>query len=482
MGGGSGGDGLQNCTCEAGYSAADCSAPPCGGAGGGCGEHGTCVRGACVCTRGAWGSTCGATAPCAHGCWGQGSCVRGECVCGAGFSGTDCRYEVYANDTRQPRKLLAQLPAGRHPSPPLPPPPWRANATAAAQDYVPFYNYTGHGYWASASKSRATLPPLRVYDVAVSSSADFHSLSGNAVAGRNAVDGNEATSWSSSNLACRSQGGCLEWLVLDLGAVQAIGALRCSAHVSGAEDLVTEVIYSASHDNATWSAVLPVYRGADVLPYYGLEAELRPSVRARFLRVSLRRAAVANGSTPAYFKRVLVKEFSAWGPDGPFGALPPAATITGARRSLASLFGINSIWGFFSDVYADRHRPGWGSSLSRHFSVLQVHSMVPASSLLLAWHLPVLACVALACLLACAVHPWRFASDHTNTLRIDNTLVQVPGASRMPRTRATTTTCYGTRRRPASRLTSMRWRARAAHTHNGGSTGTGSTVAGGPLA
>ena len=152
--------------------------------------------------------------------------------------------------------------------------------------------------------------------------------------------------------------------------------------MSGAADLVQEVTYSVSTDNTTWAALLPTQRGEQALPYFGLEAELRPSVRARFVRIAQRRAHVPAGTAPAYLSRVLVKELSLWGTHGPFGPLPRAADGDNSiRKSIGALLGINSIWGFFSDVYADRQRPGWGTSCTRPCRrILGPHSTIHASA------------------------------------------------------------------------------------------------------
>ena len=60
-----------------------------------CGEHGTCVDGACVCTDGYTGDFCDVPGPCTGvDCGEHGTCVDGACVCDAGFEGDTCEVDV----------------------------------------------------------------------------------------------------------------------------------------------------------------------------------------------------------------------------------------------------------------------------------------------------------------------------------------------------------------------------------------------------
>ena len=169
------------CTCVDGYTGSDCSIPGCGSAGCGLAAHGTCVRGSCVCAPGAWGPGCNKSTPCLRDCWGHGTCLRGLCSCDAGFGGGDCRYMVYTNSS-EPRNLVAW--GSPYKPPPPPPLAWRGHVAAAVAGYNSSFAYTGNGHWATskAASSKTTLPPLESYAVHVSSTADFFSLSGGAVA------------------------------------------------------------------------------------------------------------------------------------------------------------------------------------------------------------------------------------------------------------------------------------------------------------
>ena len=80
--------GNGTCTCQTGYSGADCSVTCPGGPT--CSGHGTCSNGTCACQAGYSGSSCSVTCPGGPTCSGHGTCSNGTCTCQAGYSGSDC--------------------------------------------------------------------------------------------------------------------------------------------------------------------------------------------------------------------------------------------------------------------------------------------------------------------------------------------------------------------------------------------------------
>ena len=78
---------VRQCKCDAGWGGEDCSERVCPAPG--CGEHGVCIDGACLCASGFDGPTC-AIALCPSGCSGHGECDGLRCQCDDGWGGEDC--------------------------------------------------------------------------------------------------------------------------------------------------------------------------------------------------------------------------------------------------------------------------------------------------------------------------------------------------------------------------------------------------------
>ena len=89
---------LFSCSCDSGYTGADCSLPDCS-AFGGCKNNGTCVAGGqCQCLPGFHGSDCSLRS-CPNDCgWTHGYCdtEAGVCHCKPGFTGADCSERTCA--------------------------------------------------------------------------------------------------------------------------------------------------------------------------------------------------------------------------------------------------------------------------------------------------------------------------------------------------------------------------------------------------
>ena len=62
---------------------------------------------------------------------------------------------------------------------------------------------------------------------------------------------------------------------------------------------------------------------------------------------------------PGVISQLVVKELWVWGPDGPFGGLPPKLA-TPKAKGLASMLGVNAIWGFGTNGYSENSEPGNG--------------------------------------------------------------------------------------------------------------------------
>eukprot|EP00753_Platysulcus_tardus_P007894 PLAT15521.1.p1 GENE.PLAT15521.1~~PLAT15521.1.p1 ORF type:complete len:836 (+),score=438.77 PLAT15521.1:38-2545(+) len=61
----------------------------------GCGGHGECRHGVCMCQRGWTGADCTARFSCPRDCSGHGQCIaNGFCACASGFAGRDCSQAV----------------------------------------------------------------------------------------------------------------------------------------------------------------------------------------------------------------------------------------------------------------------------------------------------------------------------------------------------------------------------------------------------
>jgi hypothetical protein len=366
--------GSLRCDCEVGFFGDDCSGVACGVAN--CSNRGTCVAGTCLCDPGNWGADCSQWGSCAAGCWGNGECVEGRCRCEDGFEGVDCRFGSFRNHTRPTLDLRA------YPFVPPNDPAFvddtekcggvsigacsaddlRDNPNPFVAQWNPAWS-APHSHWATSSSFASTLPSLPLTAATASSLDVEHPM-------ENAVDGSDDTFWKSAGPDCTiAEGGddtgCVEYIVVDLGVVQEIGALRCLSFFSGVDNLVAESTWEYSDtvgdgafDDGEWTVLLPPYRGGKGSPYYGLEVEFpAPLPRFRYLRFSQRKVA----NTSAYIDQVLVKDISLWGPAGPFGDFPPATPSDPAqKKSIHELFGVNSIWGMFMDRYSDTHSPGNG--------------------------------------------------------------------------------------------------------------------------
>lgn len=139
---------------------------------------------------------------------------------------------------------------------------------------------------------------------------------------------------------------CFEQVTMDLGAPVEIG-LVLSRHMAGGDVLSTTLLTSG--DGETWSEIATLV--SDTTP--AVTTRIDPPVTARYL-------ALRHDTVEEDYVKVYLWEIDAWDANGIYGARPTPAP---GPTTLATLSGVNGIWGWGTDGYSVAGDPNRGPSL-----------------------------------------------------------------------------------------------------------------------
>ena len=120
---------------------------------------------------------------------------------------------------------------------------------------------------------------------------------------------NRQAGWCSAWRATCADDHCWEHVTLELaltssGQLPLVGSMKTAVHVQKMLTRVAEVDYVYSEDGAQWKPI-PTDTNPDEwpalpTPYFGVEVEVSPPVRARYLRIRQRLPRGAHGAKVQY--------------------------------------------------------------------------------------------------------------------------------------------------------------------------------------